>query len=884
MQTRRQLPVLPCLLCSSSEWKALHAKSRSKGSQRIHLTRIRRSQRCVYKLHAWDRHQHQLSTWFTYHIIYPSRTFFTNYITSYSSLRNTGRYITTFQLFTTYSFKFTYWCEIIWIPSFKTHTFIFWPFCRALSSTFLRCKRNRHWSFFPFRHWIQFYLRYPQWWFVRKLVITRTFRTCWRSLVCTTLPAVSIHPSGNMTEDLLLSGQKNFWMAYPHLLHINNFKYKNPRKYIEDQISFALPYFNKEVSLAKNNLNSLAWKEPYSQQFVTQCSCYFVATPACKWGLDMFKYWAIAATSNHISKLEGQCSHRDHMDFRGKRLPDGSFVSALTAEYPSALASAIVNIISPWVSQSSLMNQDLLTWRSLLSKNPITRGPRITDGAGDNSSANWAIPQSKDHFKSLRQLWIKRILQTKLHTKIIDACKLHQSDPFLTDEDTLQDIQDTFASTTFDLSISLHQPFRLQLLHSLLLISEDPDTNIATLLQEGIPSGAFSQLQPVGLWEPNSKISTEYPDLIVCQDNWTSAHHDPVVTRQLIQKELDDGFIEEIPDIKTAELRWPKGIALGKLGVLDSTICGMNGRCHLPERQRLPNLRHISFFLSSCPPLQEEWQGASIDINAAHKRMLIREDERGSLLFKFDNRLFAYRSAHFGAKTSAWHWGRVSGALLRLLHTFLYFRHAAWVYVDDFFLLFPRSTSAVQFTLAIVLLRVIGTPLSWKKLEFDKTIDWNGWTIQPATMIAQLPTSKQEKISFLIDTVLKTPCRKNLEKIIGILLQYMGYIACSSRSFPSHFALSLYRDLYSIPATNYNSITPTQLEPFLNLLNDCATITTQKSAFISQSGHKLSNSNTLQFLLHLNSPGTRPSNATFGFASVIQIVTKDVYQTAPKTP
>ena len=155
------------------------------------------------------------------------------------------------------------------------------------------------------------------------------------------------------------------------------------------------------------------------------------------------------------------------------------------------------------------------------------------------------------------------------------------------------------------------------------------------------------------------------------------------------------------PDIKTAEQRWPKGMALGKLGVvhadnrdprlvLDSTICGMNGRCHLPERQHLPNLRHISFFLSSCPPLQEEWPGASTDIKAAHKRMLIREDERGSLLFRFDDRLFAYRSAQFGAKTSAWHWGRVSGALLRLLHSFLYFRHAAWVYVDDFSS-FPRD-------------------------------------------------------------------------------------------------------------------------------------------------------------------------------------------------
>ena len=201
--------------------------------------------------------------------------------------------------------------------------------------------------------------------------------------------------------------------------------------------------------------------------------------------------------------------------------------------------------------------------------------------------------------------------------------------------------------------------------------------------------------------------------------------------------------------------------------------------------------------------------------------MLIREDERGSLLVKFDDRLFAYRSAHFGAKTSAWHWGRVSGALLRLLHYLLYFRHAAWVYVDDFFLLFPKSTSAVQFTLAIILLRAIGAPLSWKKLEFDKTVDWNGWTIQPGTMIAQLPSSKQEKINSLIATVLQSPSRKNLEKIIGVLLWPTSLV-----HHVRFLLTSLYRDLYSIPATNY-SIKPTEWESFLDLLNDCATITTR---------------------------------------------------------
>ena len=584
-------------------------------------------------------------------------------------------------------------------------------------------------------------------------------------------------------------------------------------------------------------LNSLAWKEPSHQQFASQCSCHFVATPACKWGLDIFKTWAIAATSDRISTLAGHCTHFDHMDFRGKRLPDGSFVSSITAEYPSAFASAIIETLRPWTSQSSIINFDIDQWRNLLAKKPITRGPHITDGAGDSSSANWTIPSSDDHFQTLRQRWIKRILQAKFHHRFVAASKQHSADPFITEEELapfLQDIQDSFPAVSCDMSILPHQPFRLHLLHSLLLLAEDPDSNIALLLQQGIPSGAFSQIEPAGIWAPNTKLLVDFPDLQICEENWSSANQDPSITSLLIQNELNNGFIEEIPDLQSAEARWPLGIALGKLGVvhadnrdprlvLDSTICGMNGRCFIPEKQRLPNIRHISWFLSSCPPLQDEWQGASIDIKAAHKRMLIREDERGSLLFRFQGRLFAYRSAHFGAKTSAWHWGRVSAALLRLLHRVLYFRHAAWVYVDDFFFLFPSGTASIQFTLSIILLQVIGAPLSWKKLEYDSSIEWNGWSIQPALMTAQLPKFKHDKISALIDALLDNPCRKNLEKIIGILLW-----ATSLVHHVRFLLTSLYRDLYSIPATNY-SIPPTQWEYFLRLLNDSATITVSNS-------------------------------------------------------
>ena len=437
---------------------------------------------------------------------------------------------------------------------------------------------------------------------------------------------------------------------------------------------------------------------------------------------------------------------------------------------------------------------------------PISPGARITDAAGNCNSANWTVPKTIDTFKEVRKRWTSRILQLNLHLKFTNACSEHQADPFINDGDVLlflQDLQVCFPTHHFDDTILPLQPFRLDLLHKLLTLSGDPDSHIAILLKEGTPSGAFTPLQPVGLGDQNPKPHEEPPDLQICQNNWSSANANPDVTRSLIQQEVENNFVQEIQDIDTAERRWTKGAALGKLGVvcadnrdprcvLDSTICGMNGCCYLPEKQRLPNLRHVSHFFSTCPPLQEQWQ-----------------DERGALLFQFENKTYAYRSAYFGAKTSAWHWGRVSGALLRLVHKFMYFRHAAWVYVDDFLFLFPNSTAPVQFALAIILLQLIGAPLSWKKLEFGSSIEWNGWTIRPSQMTESLAAFKAQKIRNLVSNLQQQPCRKNLEKIIGILLWSTSII---------HYArfrlISLYRDLFAY------SIDPTHWEHFLDTLTD----------------------------------------------------------------
>ena len=361
-------------------------------------------------------------------------------------------------------------------------------------------------------------------------------------------------------------------------------------------------------------IDSLAWKEPFHQSFLTQCSCHLVSTPACKFGLDWYKTWAVAATSERIHLLAGNCRRHTHYSVRGKRLPDGTYISSLTVEYPSPMASAIMDIIRPGSPRIPTSTAQSYNGRPSLPSNPFLGVLASRTVQATSVRPTGLYPSARMSSKqSVRNGLLAFSPNTSTHMS--QSSRRHTTEPFISDDDLIpfiQDLQTCFPSETRDTSIPPFQPFRLQLFQAPLVLSQDPDHHIAELLQTGIPSGALSPLAPTNLWEKNTAPPGEIPDLHICQDNWMSANQNPQVTTDLIQAELEAGFIEEIPDLPTAEKRWPQGIALRKLGVvyaenrdprlvLDSTVCGMNGRCHLPERQKLPNLRHISFFLSSCP-------------------------------------------------------------------------------------------------------------------------------------------------------------------------------------------------------------------------------------------------------------------------------------------
>ena len=76
--------------------------------------------------------------------------------------------------------------------------------------------------------------------------------------------------------------------------------------------------------------------------------------------------------------------------------------------------------------------------------------------------------------------------------------------------------------------------------------------------------------------------------------------------------------------------------------VVDSSICGVNNRCSIPEKTTLPSAQDVMRVY----PLRnsnEPMVGFSLDIKSAHKLVVIRESDRGLLGFTLDGAIYFYK-------------------------------------------------------------------------------------------------------------------------------------------------------------------------------------------------------------------------------------------------
>ena len=596
--------------------------------------------------------------------------------------------------------------------------------------------------------------------------------------------------------------------------------------------------------------SAMSWQEPFVEQFLLECNCSCIAISACQYGLNWNTSWLLASTFPALTALASKCDHPPgtHDDMADRKDESGQFISRLSATYPVSFCSAFAELVYPLLSCQNLNLEVPSAERLIPVKHTHDLPHARNDGAGFHSHADWSEKNHpRDPLCHIRKKWMSHIMDNSLDRKLIAHISQKREDPPFSNSDIapLKALFSEFLEAhgiAPDWTIPADQPMHLHVLHQLCQLVEDPDTELFQLLIKGVPIGiddhiprsnCFPEASPKDVNAPDSQLSIHH-----C--NWSSAEDNPEIVEELIQKELAEGWVREFPgDLADAQQRWPKGLAVGKLGlalsesrpprlVLDNTICGVNHRCTIPEKATLPSAMDVKRSF----PLREQQSpldGFSLDIRSAHKRIAVAETDRGFLLFKFRGRYFYYTVCPFGAVFSAHYWARLGGVLLRIFHLLTFLSHAAFLFVDDLLMMQDATVLPVTAAMLCIFCQITQVPISWKKCELGPRISWIGWHFDLKVGLIYISKSKREKLLSLTRKLLHSDkcTRKSIEQFLGLSM----WITQLFRHMRPWLHV-LYHDLDSFPASHYSINSDSWNEIHRCLNNDLIFISVPPSSAI----------------------------------------------------
>ena len=313
--------------------------------------------------------------------------------------------------------------------------------------------------------------------------------------------------------------------------------------------------------------NAMSWLEPIVRSFLKLISASCVCIAACQYGMDIAKSWIFASSFKSLCSLACSCTHPvgTHARVQGTRDSSGQFLSRITACYPPPLAEAFASVISPLISQGpSDLNLDsasaTIPWKF------VGQFPKsFEDGGGLISHPDWSDgPRlEQDCFKPLRQTWLQRIVQLQLRKQVLAHFSQARADPPFSDdqlEPFRKDLIEWLNSLNrkVDWTIRAHQPMHLAIMAELSSIMHDADVALFPCLQEGVSTGFLGDIPTSHVFPLKDNSPPDSAPLSVHMQNWQSAEADLDLTRELVQEEIDKGWVFEFPgDLSQAQAAYP---------------------------------------------------------------------------------------------------------------------------------------------------------------------------------------------------------------------------------------------------------------------------------------------------------------------------------------
>ena len=123
-----------------------------------------------------------------------------------------------------------------------------------------------------------------------------------------------------------------------------------------------------------------------------------------------------------------------------------------------------------------------------------------------------------------------------------------------------------------DWTVAPGQPYALHALELLAQALQDRDVHLWPALREGVPTGVAHDIPPSNTFipVPSCGKAPDPEDFKICSGNWPGAESDPSLLEEMIQSELQAGYVEAVGSLE--EARRPLGANPGSSLIRPSRV------------------------------------------------------------------------------------------------------------------------------------------------------------------------------------------------------------------------------------------------------------------------------------------------------------------------
>ena len=328
--------------------------------------------------------------------------------------------------------------------------------------------------------------------------------------------------------------------------------------------------------------------------------------------------------------------------------------------------------------------------------------------------------------------------------------------------------------------ISPGQPFTLDLISYLLRELKDPDYLVfGEGFKNGVTAGIMFPLprNPVIFEEQTSWRLKDALPLAYEAENYVSLDLFKDKVEKLFGEEKEAGMMD-CCSYEDFHLRFPGQTTISALAVVEEQLgkkirvlhdgtntVHLNNKIRCRDKLRNPGVaeKHVQ--------MRERRHKAQIvlsvlmDFSKAHRRVIIRPEERGHLACRLDQEKVWWNcTGTFGISSAAYWWARLLGGLVRLAHGLF---GKQWplellAYADDVEATAGTEREREGIVLVIFLWTILGAPLKLGKFRGGFQVDWIGLAIDNRIYALGISLSRAAWVVRWTDEVVKS---KSMEVI-----------------------------------------------------------------------------------------------------------------------